>query len=193
VSLPQPDSERTNPADHQEPDKTTSTSTRDSDENLRQQLREASGVAFRKVEATAPESVSARLRRFREGLRSRWWLDTTWRILVLALGTTLVAAGLVMFVMPGPGFATVILGLVILGSEFTWATRVLHPVKGAAQRASQAALDPRRRKRNLVLGVIAGVILGLVVGWYLVAYGVTIDPIMSWIEAVMSWFRGIFS
>lgn len=149
-------------------------------------------MAFRRVEATAPPGISSRLRRLRERARKRRSLDTAWRVMVLALGVTLVLAGLIMFVIPGPGFATVILGLVVLGSEFTWATRVLDPVKEAARRASEAALDPRRRRRNLTLGAVAGVLAGLAAWWYLARYGVTIDPILNAIEdfwaEVLSWF-----
>ena len=75
----------------------------------------------------------------------------------------------------------------MLGSEFTWATRALDPVKGAARRASEAAMDPRRRRRNLVLGIALGGARrarGLVVPGH--ATGFTVAP-------VMDWFRGLFS
>ena len=98
-----------------------------------------------------------------------------------------------MLVIPGPGWATIILGLVVLASEFTWATRVLDPVKEAARRASEAALDPRRRRRNLILGAIAGVLIGIATWWYLATYGTTIQPIMAVLDSVLAWFRGLFS
>ena len=94
---------------------------------------------------------------------------------------------------PGPGWATVILGLVVLASEFTWASRVLDPVKEAAHRASEAALDPRRRRRNLILGAIAGVLLGIGLLWYLTTYGMTIQPVFDLLNAILEWLRGLFS
>ena len=163
------------------------------DDTLRQQIREVSAEAFRRVEASAPEPVQARLRAFRERIRSRRSLDTAWRMMVFALGNTLVIAGVIMFLIPGPGFATVILGLVVLGSEFTWATRVLDPVKDAARRASEAALDPRRRRRNLVVGGIAGVIAGIGAWWYLAHFGLTLDPLWALVTDVVGWFKGLFS
>lgn len=192
MSRPHPEPRPRGRTDGSDPDKSDRTTVRESEERLRQQFREVSGVAFRRVEATAPPGISSRLRRLRERARKRRSLDTAWRVMVLALGVTLVLAGLIMFVIPGPGFATVILGLVVLGSEFTWATRVLDPVKEAARRASEAALDPRRRRRNLTLGAVAGVLAGLAAWWYLARYGVTIDPILNAIEdfwaEVLSWF-----
>lgn len=162
------------------------------DETIREQLREASAAAFRRVGDSAPPGVRARLRAFRERIRSRRALDTVWRVMVFTIGITFVVAGLIMFVIPGPGFATVILGLVILGSEFTWATRALNPMKDAARRAQEAALDPRRRRRNLIVGAIAGVLVAIVALWYLTEYGPTIGPIMSWVDGVLDWVRGLF-
>jgi uncharacterized protein (TIGR02611 family) len=159
---------------------------------VRQHLREASGAAFRRVEASAPPGISARMRALRERARARRSLDTAWRVMVLALGFTLLTAGALMFVLPGPGFATVILGLVVLGSEFTWATRVLDPVREAARRASEAALDPRRRRRNLILGALAGVAVGILAWWYLARYGLTFGPILNWFEDLTEWFLGLF-
>lgn len=162
------------------------------DRNPRHQIRDVSTAAFRKVEASAPPSVASRLRAFRERIRRHRSLDTAWRVMVFALGCTLLAAGLVMFVFPGPGFATVILALVVLGSEFTWANRALNPVKEAARRASEAAMDPRQRRRNLIAAAVAGVLVGVALVWYLLTYGLTIHPIMSLLQSVLDWVRGLF-
>ncbi len=160
-------------------------------ETRREHLREASTEALRKVTAKAPPSVQERLRNLRERIRSRRSLDTAWRILVFAVGCTLLAAGLLMFLLPGPGWATLILGLVVLASEFTWANRVLDPVKSAARRATEAAMDPKRRRRNMILAAIAGVLIGIGVVWYLVRYGVTMDPVMNLLAEIANWFTGL--
>ncbi len=160
------------------------------EERLREQLKDASAAAYRRVEDHAPPAVRSRLQRFRERIRARRALDTVWRTMVFTLGATLLLAGLAMFLLPGPGFATVILALVVLGSEFTWATRALDPVKSAAKRASEAALDPRRRRRNLVLGAAAGVVAGLAAWWYLESYGLTVDPIVETARGAWEAIRG---
>lgn len=187
-----PESAPESGADPAHPDRTSRAARDLEEETLRRHLREASGAAFRRVEASAPPSIGGRLRALRERARSRRSLDTAWRMMVLALGVTLLAAGALMFVLPGPGFATLILGLVVLGSEFTWATRVLDPMREAARRASEAALDPRRRRRNLALGAVAGVVVGMVTWWYLARYGLTVTPILNWLEDLVDRFLGLF-
>jgi uncharacterized protein (TIGR02611 family) len=165
----------------------------DGEESLREHIKGASTAAFHKIEASAPPSVAARLRGFREALRRNRGLDTVWRVMVFALGVTLVVAGVIMFVIPGPGWATVILGLVVLASEFSWANRALTPVKDAAKRASAAAMDPRKRRRNLTLAAIAGVLVGIALVWYLTNYGLTLGPVLALMDSLLDWFTGPFS
>lgn len=72
------------------------------------------------------------------GDASRWALGKdAWKrlphpirwITVAVIGATLVVLGIVFMVLPGPGIPLVILGLVVLASEFAWAERTLHRVK----------------------------------------------------------------
>ena len=44
---------------------------------------------------------------------------------VFLVGMTLLIAGAAMLVLPGPGIAVMLLGLVVLSAEFQWAKRVL--------------------------------------------------------------------
>jgi uncharacterized protein (TIGR02611 family) len=44
---------------------------------------------------------------------------------VFLVGTALLLAGAAMLVLPGPGIAVILLGLVVLSAEFQWAKRVL--------------------------------------------------------------------
>jgi uncharacterized protein (TIGR02611 family) len=98
---------------------------------------------------------------------------------VLLLGFGLVAAGIAMLVLPGPGWAAIILGLVVLASEYAWARRLLDPVRRWAQRAAQAALDPRVRKRNIALASVAALLVGAGLAWYVAAFGLTLQPVMG--------------
>ena len=53
----------------------------------------------------------------------------TLRMLVLALGGTLIVAGLALMVLPGPGIAVLFLGLTVLSWEFPAAKRLLFKMK----------------------------------------------------------------
>jgi len=51
------------------------------------------------------------------------------RAVVAVIGGTVVLAGVVMLVTPGPAFIVIPVGLAILASEFVWARRILHQVR----------------------------------------------------------------
>jgi uncharacterized protein (TIGR02611 family) len=53
---------------------------------------------------------------------------------VFIVGVALLVAGTAMLVLPGPGIAVILLGLVVLAKEFSWARRAL---AWARQRAVQ--------------------------------------------------------
>lgn len=103
-----------------------------------------------------------------------------WQTAVITLGGLLVAAGLAMMVLPGPGWAALILGLVVLASEYAWAHRVLRPVRRAADKAAQVAMDPAARRRNLVLLGFAVLIVAACVAWYVSVHGWTLDG-LTWL------------
>jgi Flp pilus assembly protein TadB len=51
------------------------------------------------------------------------------RLIVLVIGGTVLLAGIVMLVVPGPGLIVIPLGLGILAIEFAWAGRLLRKFK----------------------------------------------------------------
>jgi hypothetical protein len=59
------------------------------------------------------------------------------RIAVTAVGGTVVAAGLAMLVLPGPGILVVAVGFAILGTEYAWAATALERTKQTAERAGR--------------------------------------------------------
>jgi uncharacterized protein (TIGR02611 family) len=63
--------------------------------------------------------------RWRRALAARRAAHLGYRIVVAIVGTAIVAVGLITIPLPGPGWFTVILGLVILATEFVWAERLL--------------------------------------------------------------------
>lgn len=51
------------------------------------------------------------------------------RLLRILFGFTLLAIGVVMIFLPGPGWLTVMLGLGVLAAEYVWARRLLDKMK----------------------------------------------------------------
>ncbi|MGP4030270.1 TIGR02611 family protein [Actinomadura sp. 3N407] len=117
-----------------------------------------------------PEGPGRR-HRFRERVRRNPLLDTAWRAGVFAIGSTVLIGGLIMMVTPGPGLVGIVVGLAILATEFAWAQRALHRAKTAADRAKEKALDPRKRRRNLILGTVTTILVAAGLVAYLAIYG----------------------
>jgi uncharacterized protein (TIGR02611 family) len=51
------------------------------------------------------------------------------RIFLVIAGFTLLLAGVVMLVTPGPGMLVILLGLGLLAAEFVWARRLMDRIK----------------------------------------------------------------
>lgn len=51
------------------------------------------------------------------------------RLIIGVVGATILLIGLVLLVLPGPGFIVIILGLGILATEFVWAKSLLEKAK----------------------------------------------------------------
>lgn len=65
------------------------------------------------------------------------------RIAVTVVGFVLIAGGLVMLVLPGPGLLAIVAGLAVLATEYTWARRALDEAK---RRTGDVAGRLRRKK-----------------------------------------------
>ena len=66
---------------------------------------------------------------WRRRVAARRSIDHAYRVGVGIIGALVVAVGLVTIPLPGPGWLTVIAGLFVLASEFTWAERLLEYTK----------------------------------------------------------------
>lgn len=71
---------------------------------------------------------------WRRRLSGRRSLNHSYRICVGVVGGLIVALGLVTIPLPGPGWLTVIAGLFVLATEFTWAERLLEFTKRHVKR-----------------------------------------------------------
>ena len=55
-------------------------------------------------------------------------------MVVAVVGVGLILAGIVMLVLPGPGWLTIFAGLAVLAAEFTWAATLLGRMNAIALR-----------------------------------------------------------
>ena len=63
------------------------------------------------------------------------------KVAVAVIGTTVLAFGIALIVLPGPAFIVIPLGLAILATEFVWARRLLRRVKQGTARVFQRGDD----------------------------------------------------
>lgn len=76
----------------------------------------------------------------------RFMVRSSKRVAVLVLGGTLVGGGLVMLVLPGPGFLVIIGGLAVLATEFAWAAYLLDNARRQYKRAERATRQKFARR-----------------------------------------------
>jgi uncharacterized protein (TIGR02611 family) len=72
--------------------------------------------------------------------RLTWWLaglnPQLRRVLVFLIGMTLLIAGIVMLVLPGPGVLVIFVALALLATEFAWAGGLLKRARHHATRVA---------------------------------------------------------
>ncbi|WP_435897387.1 TIGR02611 family protein [Streptomyces tsukubensis] len=100
-------------------------------------------------------------------------LHLSWQVGVFLVGLAVVGAGVAMLVLPGPGWVVIFAGMAIWATEFVWAQLVLRWTKRKVSEAAQRALDPRVRRRNLIITTIGVVICTALAAVYLWKFGLT--------------------
>ena len=103
-------------------------------------------------------------------------LHLSWQVGVFVVGLAVVVAGVFMLVLPGPGWLVIFGGMAIWATEFVWAQLVLRWTRRKVTEAAQKALDPKVRRRNIILTTIGLVIIAVLVGIYLWKFGI----VMPW-------------
>ena len=98
-------------------------------------------------------------------------LHLSWQVGVFIVGLAVVGAGIVMLPLPGPGWLVIFGGMAIWATEFVWAQLVLRWTKRKVTEAAQRALDPKVRRRNIILTTIGLVIIAVLVGIYVWKFG----------------------
>ncbi|OON82147.1 TIGR02611 family protein [Streptomyces tsukubensis] len=104
-------------------------------------------------------------------VQARRTLHLSWQVGVFVVGLAVVVAGLLMLVLPGPGWLVIFGGMAIWATEFVWAQLVLRWTKRKVTEAAHRALDPKVRRRNIILTVVGLVIIVILVGVYVWKFG----------------------
>ncbi|WP_328297680.1 TIGR02611 family protein [Streptomyces sp. NBC_00435] len=107
-------------------------------------------------------------------IKARRGLHLSWQVGVFVVGLAVIGAGIAMLVLPGPGWVAIFAGLAIWATEFAWAHLALRWTKRKVSEAAQKALDPRVRRRNIILTSVGLVVAGALIGFYLWKYGLVL-------------------
>ncbi|WP_405560187.1 TIGR02611 family protein [Streptomyces sp. NBC_01180] len=103
-------------------------------------------------------------------------LRLSWQAGVFLAGLTVVAAGVVMLPLPGPGWLVIFGGMAVWATEFVWAQLVLSWTRRKVAGAARKALDPRIRRRNLILFTAGLVVVAVLLAIYVGRFGL----VMPW-------------
>jgi uncharacterized protein (TIGR02611 family) len=106
-----------------------------------------------------------------EFVKSRRALHLSWQVAVFVAGLAVVAGGVIMLPLPGPGWLVIFAGMAIWATEFVWAQLVLRWTKRKVTEAAQAALDPKVRRRNIILTTAGVAIVAVLGGVYVWKFG----------------------
>ncbi|MBC9715601.1 TIGR02611 family protein [Streptomyces sp. TRM66268-LWL] len=106
-----------------------------------------------------------------EFIKARRVLHLSWQVGIFIVGLAVVVVGIIMLPLPGPGWVVIFGGMAIWATEFVWAQLVMRWTKRKLTEAAQRALDPKVRRRNIILTSIGLVIIGVLLGIYLWKYG----------------------
>ncbi|WP_307542390.1 TIGR02611 family protein [Streptomyces sp. V3I8] len=104
-------------------------------------------------------------------IKARRMLHLSWQVGVFIVGLAVVVAGVIMLPLPGPGWLVIFGGMAIWATEFVWAQLVLRWTKRKVTEATQKALDPRVRRRNIILTSVGLVIIAVLAGVYVWKFG----------------------
>lgn len=80
---------------------------------------------------------------------------------VTIVGAALLAVGLAMMVLPGPGILVIVAGLAVLATEYVWAQSLLNRAKNQAEKVQEAAVASRWRTAGTVLFALGMLGLGI--------------------------------
>lgn len=108
------------------------------------------------------------MRGFRARVRSTRVGRIAWRVAVTVAGVAVIAVGIVLLPLPGPGWLIIFAGLGLLGTEYAWARRLLTWLRDIVLRWTRWATRQNTLVRIGLVIVSLLFLAGVAVGcWYL--------------------------
>jgi uncharacterized protein (TIGR02611 family) len=98
-------------------------------------------------------------------------LHPVWKVGVFMVGLAVIAGGVVLLPLPGPGWLVIFGGVAVWGTEFVWAQLALRWTRRMVTTAARRAADPRVRRRNIVIGSVAAAVVAALAALYITRYG----------------------
>lgn len=120
----------------------------------------------------------------RDAARTNRALDATWKLIVLVIGLSLVGLGLFFLLFPGPGWATLLLGLIVLASEYSWANRLLHPVRRFTSAMALKIMSDEYKQRRMHIALSFTFVLVVLLYAYWNEWGLTMDGVKGFATAI---------
>jgi uncharacterized protein (TIGR02611 family) len=120
--------------------------------------------------ALSPKRNLRRLEALRDRVRARHGGALVWRIGVTVIGVVIIAVGIVLLPLPGPGWLIIFAGLGVLATEYEWAKRLLRFARDQVQRWTDW-VKRQPRVVQVVVGVLGVAFLAAIfLGVYVVLY-----------------------
>jgi uncharacterized protein (TIGR02611 family) len=109
------------------------------------------------------------------------------KVVVTLVGLAVIAAGVLMLVIPGPGLVAIAIGFGILAIEWPWARRATTWMKEKAKAAAhRTGSNPAQRRRRIVGTSVVGLAAVAVIATYVAFAGWPDFAISGW-----DWVQGI--
>ncbi len=89
-----------------------------------------------------------------------WWRRRAAEV----VGSLLLVLGVLAIFLPGPGLLTIVAGLALLSTSFTWADKLMHPIKARAFRLAREGVRTWPRITMTALGSFSMVAVGILWG-----------------------------
>jgi len=105
-------------------------------------------------------------------------LEVAYRVVVAVLGFAIIATGLALIPLPGPGWLIVFAGLALLATEFAWAERLLRFARGKVYGWTEWATHQSLVVRGLI-GLVGLAFVGGAVSVYVKVVGLP-----SWLPGI---------